>query len=213
MSSSSSSSDSLCAGFVRELPIQHAAVSTLGDPFEVETICASDDVAAMLDGLQLDLGVGPCWQARATRTPVLFPDVRRHAGTAWPMLLDAADATGIRSVYAFPLHVGLLDVGAVSLYGTSRGALSQADIDGAARMTRTVAVAILDDALAAVDVESDVNTSPRRFVHQAAGMVAVQLRRTPADALVIIRAHAFATGRSVSQVIEAVLARELDFSA
>ncbi|MDQ1176468.1 hypothetical protein [Microbacterium sp. SORGH_AS_0421] len=64
---------SLCDWFVSKLPIHHAAISTLGDPFELTTVGASDAIAAELEGMQLDLGVGPCWEAKAAGTPVLVP--------------------------------------------------------------------------------------------------------------------------------------------
>jgi hypothetical protein len=51
----------------------------------------------------------------------------------------------------------------------------------------------------------------RREVHQASGMVAAQLRIDVDDALVVLRAHAFAHGRSVRDVAGDVVERRLDF--
>jgi hypothetical protein len=50
-------------------------------------------------------------------------------------------------------------------------------------------------------------------VHQAAGMVAVQLGISVADALVRLRAFAFADGRPVQEVAEDVVARRLRFDS
>jgi hypothetical protein len=44
-------------------------------------------------------------------------------------------------------------------------------------------------------------------VHQAAGMVAVQGSMSLKDALVMLRAHAFATGRALSELSERVVSR------
>ncbi|MDQ1174143.1 hypothetical protein QE430_002450 [Microbacterium testaceum] len=55
---------SLCEWFVSTLPVEHAAISTLGEPFDLETVCSSDPIAAELERIQLELGVGPCWQAK-----------------------------------------------------------------------------------------------------------------------------------------------------
>lgn len=204
---------SLCADLVHALPVQHAAISTMGDPFEVETICASDAVAAELDETQLDLGVGPAWRARATGAPVLSPDFRRTSNDEWPMLSSAARVHRIRSVYAFPMTVGLVDVGVVDLYATDVDAMDDADVAKAALMAGSAALGILQRALDEVDAEPAACTpSPRRFVHQATGMVIAQLRVAPEEALLIIRGHAFATGTSVREVAEAIIAREIDFS-
>ncbi len=202
----------LCAGFVSALPVEHAAISTLGDPFDIETVCASDAVAAELDEVQLDAGVGPCWQARSSRSPVLVRDLHRADSSDWPMLTLAAVDAGVSSTYAFPMSVGVVDVGVVDLYADGRDTLNVRDVARASAMADAAARRILSDAMADLDVEPGTGASSRRFVHQATGMVCAQLRVTPDDALLIIRAHAFATGRSVREVAEALVARELDFS-
>jgi hypothetical protein len=203
---------SLCAGFVHSLPVQHVAISSLGAPFEVETICASDAIAAELDETQLDSGVGPCWRARATAAPVLLSDLWRDAGAAWPMFLTTATRHGISSVYAFPMVVGLVEVGVVNLYATRAHALSVEQVDEAAVLANSAGQRILRSALDSLDDDISANASPRRFVHQATGMVVAQLRVAPDDALLIIRAHAFASGRPVREVAEAIISRDIDFS-
>ena len=52
----------------------------------------------------------------------------------------------------------------------------------------------------------------RRTIHQATGMVLAQLNVTADDAGLILRAHAYASGRSVRDVADDVLARRLDFA-
>ncbi|QLD12100.1 ANTAR domain-containing protein [Microbacterium oleivorans] len=203
---------SLCARFITALPVDHAAISTLGDPFDVETVCASDGVAATLDEIQLDSGVGPSWRARSSRSPVLVRDLQRDPDAEWPMLTTAAAAAGVASAYAFPMSVGAVDVGVVDLYAARRDALTARDVALASVMADAAALTILRDAMALIETEPGTGASARRFVHQATGMVCAQLRVTPEDALLIIRAHAFATGRSVREVAESLIARELDFS-
>lgn len=212
-SSSSLSGESLCSGFIAVLPVQHAAISTLGSPFELETVCSSDPVAARLDELQMDLGEGPCWQARATGNPVLIRDLQvSPASTAWPGLLSTVDAHGIRSAYAFPLSVGTLEIGAVDLYATRPDALTDAHVAEATALASAAALQILQLALARVDQSPENMAWPRRVVHQATGMVIAQLGVSAEDALLIIRAHAFATNRTVREVADDVTARRLDFT-
>ena len=52
----------------------------------------------------------------------------------------------------------------------------------------------------------------RREVHQATGMVLVQLNTTATDAFLRLRSHAFASGRTVQDVAHDVVTRQLDFS-
>jgi hypothetical protein len=54
--------------------------------------------------------------------------------------------------------------------------------------------------------------SERDKVSQATGMIVAQLGLVPADALAVLRAHAFAHEASVADISRAVLARELTFT-
>lgn len=202
----------LCAAFTSALPVEHAAISTLGDPFEIETVCSTDLLAARLDELQLDYGEGPCWQARATRTAVLLPDLHSPLVPAWPVVQAAIAAHEIRSAYAFPMMVGTLGIGAVDLYAAAPDALSPSDVATASAMADDAAVKVLRHALDSRDDPLPRDPSSRRIVHQATGMVIAQLRVPAADALLVIRAHAFASGQSVKDVAAEVIERRIDFS-
>jgi len=204
---------SLCAWFVSALPVQHAAISTLGEPFELETVCASDDVAAELERTQLDLGVGPCWQAKASRAPVLAHDLRLESDLSWPTLLTVAESYGVRSAYAFPMAVGAIDVGVVDLYATTTRALDAGEVENAWAMADVAAVRVVDQVLSELGSPPRTEGSPRRSLHQATGMVMAQLGVPSDDAMVVIRAHAFATGTSIPDVVEAIIRRDIDFSA
>ena len=51
----------------------------------------------------------------------------------------------------------------------------------------------------------------RIVVHQATGMIAVQLDETPADALARLRAMAFQSGRSIYDIAQDVVERRVRF--
>lgn len=205
----------LAAPFVEAFPVDGASISVLGGPVSGLTVSASDDVANRLDELQFDLGEGPCWSALAHRVPVLMD--ARAAGPDWPMFRAAVAsdsiAGGVGSMFAFPLAIGALDIGAIDLYSSHSNLLdpeliseasSLADI-AAWRVLRT----ILDDPAQGYD--SDSIGYSRREVHQATGMIIVQLGVGPEDAELLLRAHAFASGRSVREVAKDVVERRLDF--
>ncbi len=96
----------------------------------------------------------------------------------------------------------------MNLYATRAHALSDEQVGEAALLANSAGQQILRSALDSVD-DDVTRTSPLgRFVHQATGMVVAQLRVAPDDALLIIRAHAFASGRTVREVAEAIISRE-----
>ncbi|WEO79128.1 GAF and ANTAR domain-containing protein [Cryobacterium sp. SO2] len=207
---------SLCRPFLRVLPVTGAAISTLGPPFGTETVCASDADAARIDELQFDLGEGPCWDAMTTRRPVLTADLRT-ASPRWPLFREALGTSQVGSLFAFPLSLGSLNIGAVDLYSRTVGTLTDAQVEDATTLSGICARQVIRRTLAdlpshgVVDGEAGDGFS-RREVHQATGMVLAQLGVTAADALLIINGFAFARGRSVREVAADIVARRIDFA-
>ncbi|NQX11775.1 GAF and ANTAR domain-containing protein [Microbacteriaceae bacterium VKM Ac-2855] len=213
MPARASGSAVLCAPYLRGFPVSGAAVSSVAGFFPGETIEASDPTAARLDEIQLDLGEGPCWDAVRVRRPILIPDPFRTAPARWPMFSAALDHDRIRSLFAFPLRLGTLDVGCVDLYSTEPVELEPRQVEKISSLAVTTAIGVLGRLLTDDD-DSDALAQPysRRVVHQATGMVLASLRITPEDALLIIRGHAFAQNRTVLDVADDIVARRIDFA-
>jgi hypothetical protein len=206
-----------CSPFVHALGVNGAAVSTLGAPLGLETVCASDEQAARLDEIQLDLGEGPCWEALASHRPVLEPDVQRSEHTTWPLARQALHETGLGAVFAFPLVVAGIDVGTIDLYSWTPRDLSAQQIDDATSLSRILARQVLRRALVSLTAAGE-EAGPwdgqysRREVHQATGMVMAQMDVPASDALLVLRGHAFASNRSVRDLSIDVVERRLDFT-
>lgn len=205
----------LCGPFVDAFAVSGAVISTLGDPLGSQTVCASDAVAARIDEIQIDLGEGPCWNAMQSRRPVLEEDRQRHRGE-WPAAHEALERLEIGALFAFPLRVGDLDVGCLDLYSTRRRRLSPEQVEDITALASIAARQVLRRALAElIDGEEGIADGrySRREVHQASGMVAAQLRIDVDDALVVLRANAFAHGRTVREVATDVVERRLVFGS
>ncbi|MDR6970542.1 GAF and ANTAR domain-containing protein [Leifsonia shinshuensis] len=202
--------------FMEALPVAGTAVSTIGDLLGTETVSASDTVAARLDELQFDLGEGPCWDALRSRRPVFEPDLRERPTSLWPTFSPAALDVGVAALFAFPMLIGPLQIGAVDMYAREPLMLDEADTRHAGRLAELAARRILHDALSTMSDElrsQDDNPFSRRVVHQATGMVLAQLDVDADDALMIIQAHAYATDRSMMEVSREVLEGRLDFGS
>jgi GAF domain-containing protein len=202
--------------FVELFPISGTAISTLGDLLGSETLYASDAQAARLDELQFDLGIGPCWDALSTARPVLEPDLRHHPRRTWPSFSESAVADGVGSLFAFPLLVGSLRIGAVDMYSTRPVTLDRTQTRQAASLADLVGRQVLRQALirsSLVDPEEPESPFSRRLVHQATGMVLAQLDISADDARLVLQGHAFATGRTMMEVSRDVVDGVLDFSA
>lgn len=195
-----------------------AAVSTLGDPLGSETVCATDDSAARIDEIQLDLGEGPSWEALSTRRPVFEPDLQHSTDTSWPLARQALGETGLAAVFAFPLIVAGINIGAIDLYARVAGDMTSRQVADAGLLSTILARQVLRRSLRALESEDEdagdeAGGYSRREVHQATGMVLAQMGITPADALLVLRGHAFASGRPVRDIAADVVARKLDFTA
>lgn len=209
----------LCARFLKELPIDGVSVCVFGGTAPEEVLCATDSLAARLDELQFDLGEGPRWQAAHARNPVLEPRVREVEHPLWPIFHAALMDTPVAALYVFPLNLGALNVGCVELYSTSKSTLDRADRAKAAVLANETTWKLLDRLLQGTETDmrdsalTAVSALSRREIHQATGMVLVQMDVTPTEALLLLRAHAFSQGRTVRSLAGDVVARRLIFDS
>ncbi len=202
----------LSTPFLLFFPVNGATVATVGPVMGNETVSATNDVARRLDEVQFDLGEGPCWDALGQSEPVVERDFFRNGPRRWPSLYSAVRGEQIGSIFAFPLTVGPLRVGAVDLYARIPMELDEAQQQRASALAAAVAQRVVREALAS-DTAHSLPETPysRRIVHQATGVVLAQVDVTPEDALLLIQTHAFSAGLSMMELSEQILAREVAF--
>ncbi|WP_237280310.1 GAF and ANTAR domain-containing protein [Subtercola vilae] len=197
----------LSGPFLRFLDIDGAAVSTIGAVLGSETISASDALAARLDEIQFDLGEGPCWDALSTANPVLEPDWIHHE-RSWPGFEAALGVSSVGALFAFPLMIGPLRLGAIDLYTVRPKMLSDEQVSQTQLLAKIVSRMVLRRALRLSEdewVDPPDTKYSRRVVHQATGVVLAQLRIAPDDALLLIKGHAFSAGRSVIDISTSIV--------
>jgi GAF domain-containing protein len=198
------------------LPVSGAglALMTVDGPSGV-VLAATDEHARQLEELQFALGEGPCVEASGGGRPVLVPDVAATGSSRWARFGAVAVDAGIHAIFAFPLRVGAIRVGVLDLYRDTPGRLSSPDLVEAMAFAdaATVVVLHLQDH-GTHDGEPSALIGPidgRAAVHQATGMIAVQLGTTLTAALLSLRAYAYSTRRTVSAVAADVVDRRLRF--
>ena len=211
---SSAPAESLCGLFVDLVPVSGASITVFGRPGGDSTICVSDGIAVELDQLQFDLGEGPRFQAARTGRAVVSEDLRSGVQPEWPVFGGAAARLGVGSVFSFPLLVGSAVLGVADLYRRTPGPLG---IDATAR-ARSIARRVAGPAAehagrSAKSDEPESREAPalRREVHQATGMILIQLDVSADEAFALLRARAFTSGRTVEDVARDVVQRRLDF--
>lgn len=205
----------LCAPFVAALPIDSAAILTLVAPFDVVIFCSSNALAAELADAEIDLGDGPGWEALRRHATVREPRLIESRSGSWPAFRSSLGRFDLTGLYAVPLSIGSLDIGAIDLYLHNDQQLSEQDLHDASVMADLTAMHVFRHAMEHRDDDQDADDDAapysRREVHQATGMVIAQLNVSPTDALLLLRAHAFALGRPVRSVAADIVARRLTF--
>jgi hypothetical protein len=178
-----------------------------------------------LDELQFTFGEGPCIDAYAAGRPVLVADIGHANERRWPAFTGAALDAGVRAVFALPATVASTKVGILDLFRTSPGPLTDADLTGGLLAAELAVVPLLDllgddeadDGSELADRGADgwnqLLTLERVEVYQATGMLMGQLDAGPAEALARLRAHAFATGQTASEVAWAIVERRLSLDS
>jgi GAF domain-containing protein len=178
-------------------------------------LCATDDVSAHIEELQFTLGEGPGMDAHTLSTPVMEPDLVQPEAPRWIAFAPAAIGIGVRAVFAFPLVVGSVRLGALNLYRTHPGSLSDdqhADsLEASGVAARTLLTMQADTPVGVLSPQIETESNLRLVVHQASGMVSVQLGISVADALVRLRAYAVGHDLLIDEVATRVVDRRLRF--
>lgn len=181
------------------------------------SVCTTDVVSTLIEQLQYELGEGPCVDAYHQDRPVSEPDLADAATPRWPAFTGPAVDAGARAVFGFPLQVGAVRLGALNLYCDTPGSLSDHQHADAMVMAGIVAQALMllqaGAPAGTVASELEANANFQYVVHQASGMVAVQLEVTVGQALIRLRGHAFGNDRPLTDVARDVVDRRLRFDA
>jgi hypothetical protein len=135
------------------------------------------------------------------------------AWARWPAFVDLAQASGIGAAFAYPLLAPGVRVGVLTLYQRTEGQLTAAQQDDSVALAEVLTETVLslqDDAPAGMLAAGlDDAVKYRAEIYQASGMVAIQLSIPTSEAMLRIRAHAFANDLSVAAVAAQIVSRRL----
>ncbi len=208
-----SGSGPLCQVAAELAAVTGAGVMIMADGVPQASLCSSGSVAALIEDLQYTLGEGPCIDAYRTGAVIAEPDLAAPVSPRWPAFTPKVIEFGAQAIFGFPVRIGGVRIGALNLYRDRPGPLDDDQYADALVMADVIARTVLT-----LQAHSETGSGPadpgtdiHPTVHQAAGMVSVQLEVSVADALVRLRAHAFAADRPLTEVAKDVIARTLRF--
>jgi hypothetical protein len=200
---------------VADLDLTGATITLMIDAGQQGVAAASDPAIRRVDAVQFDVAEGPSRDAFSAGRPVLAYDLSRTDGR-WPGFVGEAVSRGIAAVYAFPLQIGAVRLGALACYSSRPRALAREELSVCATYA-SVATDFLIDRTSGTDTTLEAHgfladdVQIRTAVYQAQGIVMVDLRVSLAEALARLRATAFGEGISLNALAADVVAgrREL----
>ncbi|MFZ0250196.1 MAG: GAF and ANTAR domain-containing protein [Acidimicrobiales bacterium] len=204
----------LCKVAAEVIDVSGAGVMVLHDGVPQASLCSSGPTSALIEELQYTLGEGPCVDAYRTGSVILEPHLTAPAMLRWPAFTPEALAAGAMAVFGFPVRIGAVRIGALNVFQDRPGPLRDEQHADALVMADVIARTILAVQARAEPGETalELNADIHSVVHQAAGMVSVQLDMSVGDALVRLRAYAFGMDQSITEAARDVVSRKLDFA-
>jgi hypothetical protein len=193
-------------------------------PNSRELVFATDALAQRIDELQFALGEGPCIASYVRGRTMCVTNVA--ADDRWTAFAREAAALGVGAVYSFPVRIGSHPVGVLELYRRRTGALTLDEYDAALGCAAAIGAVIgstyarwsqsisdtdeIDEGMLRAMTESDPFT--RSDVHVAGGYLAEKLGVSVGEALLRLRAYAFAREMRVTDVADDILCHRIPWT-
>jgi GAF domain-containing protein len=202
----------ICRSASRMLRMSGASVVLMGEG-TFPSVVGAYGVPLAVQDLEFTLGEGPASDAYAEGKPVLVGDVG-SSSSLWPQFTRAVAREGMQSIYAIPLRLGAIRLGVLVLYRDGPGVFEGKELAAALLVAELVANQVLDMQAGAMSetlawgLEVD---DYRAVVHQATGMISVQLGCAIGEALARLRGRAFASEQPIDQLATDVVTGQLRF--
>lgn len=203
----------LCQATTEIIGVSGVGIMLMSAEVAQGSVCSTDDVSAIIEDLQYSLGEGPCVDAYRGDVVIREPDLGGPRTVRWPAFTPRAVDAGAKAIFGFPIRIGAVRLGALDLYRDRPGDLTEEQHADSLTIAAVAAQCVLSSQAGAPPGSlAEVMESDSDFhyiVHNAAGMLSVQLGVSVTDALVRLRAFAFSQDRRLNDVARDVVARKL----
>jgi GAF domain-containing protein len=160
----------------------------------LEFMAGSDENVRLIELFQLQDQEGPCLDAFRTGLPVINVDLEA-ASDRWPHFVPRAAAAGFRSVHAFPMRLRNRVIGALNVFGDTRGGgLEKGDVPVLQALADVATIALLQERAIrrgeqlTEQLQGALNS--RIVIEQAKGAIAQVRGITVDEAFEVIRGYA-----------------------
>ena len=176
----------------------------------LEFMAGSDENVKLLELFQLQTHEGPCLEAFRTGHPVINVNLGK-ATPRWPRFAPRATAAGFQSVHAFPMRLRSQVIGALNVFGDTKGGdFSDGDVPIVQALADVAAISLLQERavrrgeVLSEQLQGALNT--RIVIEQAKGAVAQAQRISVDEAFARIRKYARNNHRKLTDVAYSIVA-------
>jgi hypothetical protein len=208
--------DTLVADFLHTLVTRSvqlldadAAGIMLADPHgRLHVMASSAEEARLLELYELQNNEGPCLDCFRSGRPVT-PDDRPSMHSAWPAFTQRLRQLGYHSAQALPMRLRDETIGALNLFRTRPGRLSDADLDIGQAMADVATVGLIQErAIASRELlatQLQTALTSRVQLEQAKGMLAQRTGLPMNQAFELMRGHARRHNRRLRDVAAQII--------
>jgi GAF domain-containing protein len=204
--------DRLCARCVEVLEVSAAGALVDVGAGRLELVAASTEAALVLETFQVRRRKGPSVDAYRRGEQVTVADLRASA-RRWPAFTARALSIGVVAVSAFPMRLRQERLGALNVFHTVPGAMSQSALAAGQALADVATIAILqarvvEDATRLAGQLTHALDS-RVVIEQAKGVLAERLGVPPDEAFRRLRRYGRVRGLPLTDLARQVVAGTL----
>jgi GAF domain-containing protein len=178
---------------VDAIDVDAAGVMLASPGGELQVVASSSESMRVLELFQIQANEGPCVDCYADGQAITNHSLK-DADDRWPRFSPRAIAYGFHSVHCLPMRLRGRTIGALNLFRTEQGMLTDDDVVVAQGLADVATIAILQHqtSLDAVTLNNQLSNAlnSRIIIEQAKGMVAQASNCDMDRAFERLRAHA-----------------------
>jgi GAF domain-containing protein len=175
------------------LDVAAAGIMLANTEGELRVVASSSEAMRVLELFEVQSQEGPCLDSYRVGEPVVNQDLATGDGR-WPLFAVEALNAGFHSVHALPMRLRGSIIGALNLFRSDRGVMTQVDVDAAQALADVATIAILQHRGAAeaqlINEQLNHALNSRIVTEQAKGMVAEREGLDMEQAFLRLRKHA-----------------------
>jgi len=175
---------------------------------QLQVLASTSEESQLVEILQSEAGIGPCVDAFRTGQVVTLTDIAADGGN-YPEFQEAALSQGFLSVHAIPMRFRPKTIGALNLFRSETGALTEEDAAIGQALADVATISILQERTvrenAAVNEQLQRALNSRILIEQAKGVIAQRSQVNMNEAFNRLRAHARSHNELMHESAEKVI--------